>query len=156
MKLDKWQKQGIVTAIMDDVPRKADAQIKEEIQAAMVKAMSAPIRRIYKTHPKALAKTWARGLLAESRGFDVIHGDANAAEVFKPFEAEIEARNNAKRNLTVIVEGCGTLKQLQAALPEFVKYMPTEAQPTKNLPMLANVVADLTKMGWPKGKKVAA
>lgn len=156
MKLDKWQKQGIVTAIMDDVPRKSDEQRVEEVQAAMVKAMSAPIRRLYKTNPNALKQVWLTSIIRDFGGKHIICGDAKVEDVVKIFEEEIEARNTVKRNLTVIVEGCSTLKQLQAALPEFVKYMPTEAQPTKNLPMLANVVADLTKMGWPKGKKAAA
>jgi hypothetical protein len=38
-------------------------------------------------------------------------------------------------------------------LPEFEKYFPAEDAPiSKNLPALANMVADLTKLGWPKGK----
>ena len=43
-----------------------------------------------------------------------------------------------------------TVDKFFEAFPEFEKYLPSEAQPTKNLPALANVVADLSKLGWPK------
>lgn len=45
---------------------------------------------------------------------------------------------------------CKTLKQARERLPEFEKYPPkdVEKSPTM-LPALANLVADLTKVGWP-------
>ena len=33
----------------------------------------------------------------------------------------------------------------------FKKYFPTQEKPVANLPALANVVAELSKLGWPKG-----
>jgi hypothetical protein len=73
-------------------------------------------------------------------------------EILKPYKEEDNAVYDARRKLCAIVEGCSTLKQLQTLLPEFVDYMPTEAAPTKNLPAVANMVSDLSKLGWPKGK----
>lgn len=37
-------------------------------------------------------------------------------------------------------------------MPEAEKYLPKEAKSSTNVPAVANVVADLVKAGWPKGK----
>jgi hypothetical protein len=83
-------------------------------------------------------------------------GDVNAstlADLIKPYEEEDEARVKAERSLQYVVNGCTTLKQLETRLPEFKKYFPTAEKPAANLPALANVVADLSKLGWPKDRK---
>ncbi len=54
-----------------------------------------------------------------------------------------------------VVEGCNTVKQLKEALPEFAKYAPHEEATSKNLPALANVVAEFSKAGWPKDSRPA-
>jgi hypothetical protein len=70
-----------------------------------------------------------------------------------PYETEDNKYRDAKLNLQNAIMACTTLKALETTFPEFKKYFPTETQPTKNLPALANVVADLSKLGWPKGEK---
>jgi len=151
MKITKYEKESIIRAIMHDVPCTPDSMLKAEIQAAMVMAMSAPIQELHKTHPKALRieriQSWDSGM---SHGVDLIVGDADVKKVMKPFEAKKEARDTAHRKLSAIVNGCSTLAQLKKMLPEFISYFPTE--PTKNLPAVANMVSDLSKLGWPKGK----
>jgi hypothetical protein len=82
---------------------------------------------------------------------DVAEKDIKA--ICEPYKAEDETRYKAERSLAGVVEACSTLKQLKERLPEFTKYYPTEEAPTANLPALANVVADLSKLGWPKGAK---
>jgi hypothetical protein len=53
-----------------------------------------------------------------------------------------------------VAEGASTRKALVAALPEFEKYLPAEVEaPVRSLPAIANVVAEFTKAGWPKGEK---
>ena len=46
---------------------------------------------------------------------------------------------------------------VRACLPEFEKYLPAERDVTGtvNLPV-ANVLAELTNLGWPKGEPYAA
>lgn len=48
---------------------------------------------------------------------------------------------------------CNTRKQLLDMLPEFEKYLPeNEAKTIQQFPLVANVVADFVKAGWPKSK----
>ena len=60
--------------------------------------------------------------------------------------------NNLRKQLTAVIASCTTLKQAKEALPEFVKYLPEEPGSTidRTLPVVGNLVADLSKAGWPK------
>lgn len=60
------------------------------------------------------------------------------------------ALNSLESKLRTITYGCSTRKALAAALPEFEKYLPPETATTRSLPVVANVVADFVKAGWPK------
>jgi hypothetical protein len=157
MKLNKFQKASIVKAIMNDVPKVDKTARRLAVQAAIVKAMSPNVRKVFKECPGALATSYVGDVVDtdsySSRSITV--GDVTEKqleEILKPYKEEDNAVYDARRKLCAIVEGCSTLKQLQTLLPEFVDYMPTEAAPTKNLPAVANMVADLSKLGWPKGK----
>ena len=158
MRLDKYTKSSIIRAIMDDVPAPDKAKRRTDLQAAIVKAMSPEARKLYNKTPKALRTYHVGDTIYDGCGWgtrDIIAGDVEDKAVealLKPYKAEDDERSATKRKLQGIVEGCYTLKQLQTLMPEFKQYMPTEAAPTKNLPAVANMVADLSKLGWPKGK----
>jgi 5'-deoxynucleotidase YfbR-like HD superfamily hydrolase len=157
MKLTKYQKQGIARAIINDIPRVDYNKRREELQDAVVKIMTAPIAKLYKTNPDALRRGYLdAGLVAERHDNSwIVIGDVPEKQVktlAEKYRDENDARYAAKRQLERAIDGCNTLKQLMTTLPEFEKYYPTEAQPTKNLPALANVVADLSRLGWPKGE----
>jgi hypothetical protein len=158
MRLDKYAKSSIIRAIMDDVPAPDKAKRRVDLQAAVVKVMSPEVRKVYNKTPGALRTYHVGDTIYDGYGWntrDIIAGDVTdevIEEILKPYKAEDEARYATKRKLQGIVEGCSTLKQLQNLLPEFKQYMPTETAPTKNLPAVANVVADLSKLGWPKDK----
>jgi predicted nucleic acid-binding Zn ribbon protein len=47
MKLTKYDRQAIVRAIMNDVPKPDKTQRADKIQAAIVKAMSPDVRKVY-------------------------------------------------------------------------------------------------------------
>ena len=154
MNLDKYTKQAIVKSIMADIPQPDRNKWAEEIKAAVVKAMSPEVRKLYKTKPEALRHRSVaytnphRGWGDEMPVGDVTKEQINA--IVEPYEKQVRARDEMGRKLTAAFEGIRTLKAAIKAFPEFEKYYPTEAQPTKNLPALANVVADLSKLGWPK------
>jgi len=152
MKLNKWQKQGIIQAIKDDIPTPDDEVVHIEVQAAFVAAMSPEVRKLYNLKPNALREEHLRPGASGCKYSPFIVGDVNTDDVIKPWVEAGEKRYAAIQGVCRVVEGCSTLKQLQAALPECVKYMPTEDAPSKNLPALANVVADLVHLGWPKPK----
>ena len=158
MKLTKYQKQGIARAIIQDLPPVDYKKRRAEMQAAIVKLMSAPVAKLYKTNPDALRQyTMDTRIVGDCYADSwVVVGDVpfkKVPELAEKYTAENSARYAAKQQLEAAIDGCNTLKQLMATLPEFEKYYPTEAQPTKNLPALANVVADLSRLGWPKGEK---
>lgn len=151
MKLTKYEKEAIVRAIMQDVPAPTEAALRKEMQEAFVAGMSAPIKKLYKTHATALKTTRVSSWDSElSYGIDFVSGDADYTKVIEPFKARKQKRDDAQGKLHAAVMGCNTLAQLTKLLPEFVEYFPTEATPTKHLPAVANMVADLTKLGWPK------
>jgi hypothetical protein len=154
MNLTKIHKQAIVRSILNDTPALPREKWAEEIKAAIVKAMSPEVRKIYKTKPHALRRATVMYINPHRTwGDDFPVGDVTKEqinEIVEPYDKKVKERQDAERTLTAAFEGIRTLKQAEATFPEFKKYYPTEAQPTKNLPALANVVADLTKLGWPK------
>jgi hypothetical protein len=154
MKIAKWQKEAIVRAIMADVPEVDSAKISADIQAALVKVMSPDARKLYRSDPKALATRYIPGTLANHGLRDFIVGNAAVDSVIKPWKEQAEARSAARRDVRAAVESCNTLAQLKARMPEFSKYFPTEAEPTKNLPAVIDLVPSLAALGWPlKGGK---
>ena len=65
---------------------------------------------------------------------------------------EFNMLNKLRKQLTAVIASCTTLKQAKEALPEFIKYLPEEPGSTidRTLPVVGNLVADLSKAGWPK------
>ncbi len=157
MNLDKYTKQSIVKAIMQDLPAIDTIKRAEAINAAIIKAMSPEVRKLYKTKPEALrTRSVAYADPHSSWTQNTVVGDVTEdkiKEIVAPYKKEEEERDAMRRKLTHAFEGIRTLKAALKMFPEFKKYMPTEAEPTKNLPALANVMADLSKLGWPKDAK---
>lgn len=160
MKLTKSQKEAIIRAIVHDIPKPDVTKRHAQVQAAIVKAMSPECRKVYNKTPSALSGEHTGPLTYDGCTWEtrtVVVGDCPKKtfnEIIKKYEDEDEAIKAAHRKVELAVNACSTLKQLETLLPEFKKYFPTEAQPTKNLPAVANLVADLTKLGWPKHKQL--
>ena len=151
MRLNEYAKRAILRSIVADIPKPSVEAARIVIQAALLKGMSPLARKLYKQNPAALTKDH----IGYDHGFEytsmVVVGDADFAAVMKPYVEAKDQRRDVYNKLKGIIDGCTTLKQLKTLLPEFEKDLPTEEAPTKNLPAVANVVADLTKLGWPKG-----
>jgi hypothetical protein len=157
MKIDKYVRQSIVRAIMNDVPKPDKAKRREDLQGAIVKAMSPAVRKVFKTTPDALKTHYFGDLIYDENRWssrELVAGDVSEdklEELAKPYKDEDEAISAARSKLEGAIEGCTTRKALMTRLPEFEKYFPAEGAPmSKNLPALANVMADLSKLGWPK------
>jgi hypothetical protein len=156
-RITKWDKQAIVKAIMADVPTPDKVKRREELQAAVVKVMSPECRKLYKKCPSALRTHHIGELIYDGTwpSRDIITGDVNSSivdDLKAKYEAEDKKVSDARWALKGAIESCTTIKQLNDRLPEFKKYFPTVQKPVANLPALANVVADLSKLGWPKGE----
>ena len=155
MKLSKYAKGAIINAIMQDLPYVDHAAKREDIQRKLVEAMSPQAQALYAVQPNALHRDYVDTASPHdwSGGYCAV-GALTAkqiAAVVKPYEEQSAMRRKARAQLESAFEAVNTLKQALDLFPEFEKYYPTEAQPTKNLPALANVVADLSTLGWPKG-----
>ena len=148
MKLTKYNKEVFVRAVMGDIKDPDIQKIKEDIQAAVVAAMSPEVRALYVTHPTALNTGYAHNVAYGYGGQQFIVGDVDLKVVAKPWIDAYDARWNCQKDLEIAIKGITTLKKLQESFPELVKYMPTENETTSNLPTLNNVVANLVKIGW--------
>ena len=154
MKLTKLHKESIIRAIMQDTPPIDKEARALAVTDAIVKAMSPEVRKLYKTKPKALRTQSVPYTNAYRHwGNDIVVGDVTDEQIkaiLAPYKQQEDERDGMNRKLTHAFAGINTLKQALTTFPEFKKYYPTEAEPTKNLPALANVMADLSKLGWPK------
>lgn len=131
MNLTKSDREAFVRAVMDDVPMvDYDEQVWELLSAAAIELMLEPENtRSLENHA-----VWKE---VEKLG--------------EQADAQEKGREAMQRRLTATIGACRTLKQAQRMLPEFEKYLPKErgVTGTTNLPV-ANLVADLTALGWPK------
>ena len=84
----------------------------------------------------------------------------NSAEVVELVNKAVEQHNQRatlRQKITAVIASCSTLKQAKEALPEFEKYLPAEpGKMDRSLPVVGNLVAELTKAGWPKKKGTKA
>jgi hypothetical protein len=79
----------------------------------------------------------------------------DVSELLAKHEAQRSQRGALESKVRGVAYGMTTRKALAEALPEFEKYLPPdEAAAIRTLPVVANVVADFVKAGWPKDKKV--
>jgi hypothetical protein len=157
MKITKYDRLAIVRAIMADVPKPDKTKRRVEIQDAVVKAMSPTVRKVFRECPGALRSNHVGDLVSDGSwdSRSIVVGDVTdemIKTILKPYVDQDDAFYSAQNKLRNAIDSCTTRKALMDRLPEFEKYFPTEAAPTKNLPALANVVADLSKLGWPKSK----
>lgn len=156
MRLNQQLRRVIVRAIIQDMPKPDYAKRAAEIRKQIDDAMTPEVKRFHKKYPEVCkTDTYVDFANSVTGGYaNVFTGDltdAQVAAILKPYEAEDTARRQAKQQLEKAISGFTTTQQIAKAYPEFAKYLPTDAQLSKNLPALANVVADLAKLGWPKG-----
>lgn len=78
----------------------------------------------------------------------------NLLELLDKFIAQQNERAELKKRVRAVIDSCKTLKQATDALPEFAKYLPEEPpKADRTLPVVGNLVAELTTKGWPKNAK---
>jgi hypothetical protein len=153
MKFSKYAKQSIVRAIIHDLPPINKEARAIAIKEAIVNAMSPEVRELFKSKPVALRTATVEYINPHRHWQEFTVGDVTDEQIKKimePYDNEEQERREAEGKLARAFAGINTLKQALTTFPEFKKYYPTEAEPTKNLPALANVIADLSKLGWPK------
>lgn len=161
MKLTKLTKEAIVRAIWNEVPEVDHKARKVAIQAALVELFTPGVKALYKTQPGALKTVYCSSLAGSMvRSSDMSYEDRHVTvadlteeqidSVLEPYTEKDRARGEARNKLVDLVMGCSTRNQLVKLLPECEKYLPAEAATDRSLPVVANVIADITKLGWPK------
>ncbi len=143
---------------MADVPKVDVVAHRKQIEAEIYKLMTPAVRKVYKETLEALQKMYVEGLY-DGVSWDsrhVVTGNVSEAQlkaICKPIKDAIEARQAIYNKLSGVMESVRTLVQLKKLLPEFTAYFPTEEEPAKNLPAVANLVTDMVKLGWPTDKR---
>lgn len=78
--------------------------------------------------------------------------EAAAAPFGKLWDEQQRQYDALVSRLRAVANHCTTVNALRDALPEFARYLPQDdANAITDLPMVANLVSDLIKAGWPKG-----
>jgi hypothetical protein len=164
MKLTNYHRDAFIRAAMDDVPKlDYPGMAQRELTQTVVDAMPSKVRAVY--NDKA-TRDWIKTCVYTTpRHFPNIGAPGlsdyldSVPESIKPRIEELarlsseqtKQRSELEGRLHSIAYACSTRKALVEALPEFEKYAPADSpQATRQLPVVANVVADFVKAGWPK------
>ena len=180
MKLTKTHREEFVRAVLADVPTKNYPTQAEDLARKLCQAKYKelglakvdPTRLFY---AGIYVRIWASDIMLADRPKDGCYypcntfaqiagrglNDHEIAEITdcpemmairQGFADELNMLNNLSKQLTAVIAACSTLKQAKEALPEFIKYLPEEPGSTidRTLPVVGNLVADLSKAGWPK------
>ena len=78
---------------------------------------------------------------------------AQISEMADKLKEQQASHQKLRDQLRGAISLCNTLKQAEEALPEFKKYLPEDRDGDKKcrqMPVIANLVADLMNAGWPK------
>lgn len=168
MKLTKVHRSAFVKAVIADIPtidyedqaiklmvEDSINQLPEILQTAARDPKCAPYlqRRSFWNGFNRSAPVFASPMMS----YAVSPKTQKEVERLRRSHAHQQERiDEVKAKVTGVIEGCATLRQAKERLPDFIKYLPQDEQKgTPNLPALTNIVADLTKLGWPKDKKAA-
>ncbi|MDB5975173.1 MAG: BcepC6B gp40 [Nevskia sp.] len=171
MKLTNSIRDAFVRAAMSDVPEiDYDEQIRATVVAASLAALPPAVRKVYadETTRPYLETTFRRyGSVSVAIPGYGRYGDEPQPVLSKSDESKINGlveKNDlqavSRKDLSAKLRGAAyavtTRGALAEMLPEFEKYLPAdEAAANRALPVIANIVADFTKAGWPKGKAKA-
>lgn len=178
MKLNKQNRELFITSVMNDVPEfEYQEQLQKIIEQDMIDSAPKEIKAALKCkvlRPLLIdgTETWAPsytirvGELSANRhnlklsSIAICHtyvpSVACVPKIIDVYGAALKYhldRSALRAQVTGAIEGCTTLKIAQERLPEFVKYLPVEAEKSAYLPAIANLAAELCKAGWPKDKK---
>ena len=181
MKLTKTHREQIVAAVMRNTPMRHKLSIGERIQAVVDKAIvergPRGIRHLWKdkefgqylnrtsrnagylrTEPSRFYEDELPQVSMLS-GLD-LDGEAQVEiqQIADEYLEEMSQREDAESKLHAALAGIRTRKQFIEHFPELEKYAPEELTPDRTVPAISNVMATLSKLGFPadKNKAVAA
>jgi hypothetical protein len=169
MRLTNTIRDAFIRAAMDDVPlgRSHIEEIRKLAQDDVFSKLPKDIQKIWKENKESRAFLRVRhdSVCNVSFAYPAISEYSNRTisissevkqkiqELRTEMDADDKVRKDLKDKLHGIAYSCTTRKQIAEALPEFEKYLPEdEGKALRSLPVVANIVADFTKAGWPAKK----
>lgn len=169
MKLTNTIRDAFIRAAMNDVPNvDYTEQIRKVACDDAVAALPPAVRKLWndKATRNFLNLNHATyGRVSVAYPSDTKYGEARklspsaetaVTELADKAKAEKSARDSLQSRLRAVAYSMSTRKALAEALPEFAKYLPEdEAAALRTVPVIANVVADFVRAGWPKDKAPA-
>lgn len=163
MRLSNTIRDAFVRAALGDVPRTDfDEMISKVACADAANQLPPKVRVIYNDkalrHFVATDRRRIGGIYVQVPTGGDYKASAEASAEVTRLAAAREAQDKLHSELRLKLRGCAyacsTRKALVDMLPEFEKYMPAdEVAACRTLPVVANVVADFVKAGWPDAKK---
>lgn len=163
MKLTISDRDAFVHAVMKDVPQvDYEGQAKDMVRAECINKLPPKIKALWSD--KDLRGFIRCDSYVRVDGFigsvavppvEYTMSSSTAKKVkalAEKHKTQRKSRDELRAKVKAMIDGCSTLKQAKDRLPEFSKYLPTERGSTGvvGLPIVANIVSDLTKAGWPK------
>lgn len=173
MKLTKYDRDAFVLAAMEDVPKvDYDKQAQTLVLDHLKKVLPTDLQNAIAKYPEWFdAQTIQMpGCLQNfatrmcNNGYTDRYLNqwpelkTQLEELSKAKKAQDDKRGALSAQLRGAILNCNTLKQAKEVLPEFVKYLPEDRDGDKKcrqMPVIANLVADLLNAGWPKDKNGA-
>ncbi len=168
MRLTNYIREAFVRSVMNDVPsidyeeqirnlvnkKVAAIHKKVGIQEIDKERLSGAYLYIRGTEKKSFGSTscYVSGLTINEH--KEVQSDSALIALADLKYAQDETRNALCKKIDYAIKACSTRKQAVEALPEFEKYLPEdEAKAIRSVPVIANVLSDFVKAGWPKGQK---
>lgn len=166
MKLTSSHRIAFVAAVLNDIPQiDYQQEAKKLVDAYFAARCHEDVVAFEKKYPGRIRQFYVAGpnhtschsafVDCAQHNLDSSHPDLYAQLSVISADAEVQYTNikAVREKLTASIKACSTVKHARERLPEFEKYLPFEAEPTKDLPAVANLVADLAKLGWPKSDR---
>lgn len=163
VKLTNYMRDAFVSAVLQDVPQMDyQSAMEKEVRDDMIRQMPPKVAAVYadKELHRFLTNHYFHGYgiylqVPGDRDWCKLSPAAvkRLEKLQEQHDSQAKMMDDLRSKLRGVAYACTTRKALVEALPEFEKYMPAdEPAAMRSLPVVANVVTDFVKAGWPKGK----
>jgi len=150
MRLTKHLRECFVKAVFADIPEPVSPSLVE-VQAALYENFHPLIKAVFDNEETRnhLSSSY---YYVSGTGGGYLKTCGQTYEKLPTYVAWLNAKDaydKSMSQLRAVADGCTNLKQLQASLPELIKYMVSEEKPTPvNLPAITGTVDALKALGW--------
>jgi hypothetical protein len=153
MKLTNALKDSIIAAVMGDTPHEYSSdQRDKDALAVCVSKMPDKIRKLWEDKT---TRGWVK--VEYCPGFNYLptggktHDELRA--ILLRHQASEKIRKDLRAHVKNVVYQFSTNSQMRAAIPELDAYIPKPPEKTKQLPALNDLMAELSKAGFPQKRK---